>query len=254
MGACSIICLSLGLKKMPAYGLQVRHFAVQQGDAALVEYQGQTLLIDSGPHPSKVLHAIRRRGLRRLDAILISHAHSDHIRGTKALIEELQVGCIELPEHPEKSLYLLELEQIAQQNRVPKCNGKMPWETVRIFQNKEAVTKKTNNESMLVEIEAEGWRLLFTGDIEEESENALVPQLQSSDWLKVAHHGSRSSSSRRFLETVRPTHCVISSGIHNPFGHPHKRTLARLAGCSLHRTDGGQDVVLRVRGPQSWVD
>ena len=255
VSALVLIVLCLGLKKMPAYGLKIRHMSVGQGDAALVEFQGKTLLVDTGPHSNNVLETLRRLGIHRIDAIVLSHSHRDHIQGTESLLHKLKIGCIEWPRETHTPPIIRDLKNLALQQSVPSCGGHLPWQGARILQFTPKTSRRItpNNHSLIVEMEAEEWRMLFAGDIEADAEKLLADQIQDITWLKVAHHGSRSSTSHAFLEAIQPAHCVISSGANNPFGHPHPETLARLRACRIHRTDRGRDVVLRVRGQKFWV-
>ena len=107
-----------------------------------------------------------------------------------------------------------------------------------------------NNDSLVLKLKGTSASFLFTGDIEKEGEEDAAhtgPSLKSTV-LKVAHHGSRSSSSEVFIDAVSPEVAVISAGRKNRFGHPHEETLARLAGCRVFRTDRDGAVGIREGG------
>jgi competence protein ComEC len=112
-----------------------------------------------------------------------------------------------------------------------------------------------NNSSVVLRLDAGGRRILLTGDIEKEAELALADRDLRADLLKVAHHGSRSSTSDAILSLVHPRVAVISCGRTNPFGHPHPSVTGRLgrAGIRTWRTDRDRTIDAEVRGGRLYV-
>ena len=107
-----------------------------------------------------------------------------------------------------------------------------------------------NNSSIVIRVQIEGKRVVLTGDVEREAESLLDGRILRCDILKVAHHGSRSSSTAPFLEEARPRLAIISCGRHNLFGHPHREVLAAFEqrGVRILRTDRSGTVLVAIRG------
>ncbi len=117
----------------------------------------------------------------------------------------------------------------------------------------ETVSKNViNNNALVCKMVSKKVTMLFTGDIEQEAEKAILNKYKSnigilkSDILKVAHHGSKTSSTKEFLEAVKPNTAVIGVGKNNNFGHPNKSVLERLKrlGCRIYRTDESGEIIL----------
>lgn len=117
----------------------------------------------------------------------------------------------------------------------------------------ETVSKNViNNNALVCKMVSKKVTMLFTGDIEQEAETAILNKYKSnigilkSDILKVAHHGSKTSSTKEFLEAVKPNTAVIGVGKNNNFGHPNKSVLERLKrlGCRIYRTDESGEIIL----------
>ena len=117
----------------------------------------------------------------------------------------------------------------------------------------ETVSKNViNNNALVCKMVSKRVTMLFTGDIEQEAEKAILNKYKSnigilkSDILKVAHHGSKTSSTKEFLEAVKPNTAVIGVGKNNNFGHPNKSVLERLKrlGCRIYRTDESGEIIL----------
>ena len=105
-----------------------------------------------------------------------------------------------------------------------------------------------NEESIVFAIEYGEYRFLFTGDIEKQAEKHLENKIGDIDVLKVAHHGSRTSSSKQIIDELSPEFSVISCGIDNRYGHPHLETIANLRGSRILRTDQLGTIVFRSDG------
>lgn len=239
--------------------LRVTFLDVGQGDATLLESEGQAMLIDAGgaigpgPDPGalSVLPALRARRISKLDRVVLSHPHPDHYGGLRAVLDALPVH--ELWDNGQAEAEsdhgpVLELLAAARARgtlvRAPStlCGraltlGRAQLEVLAPCPGFD-FTREANDNSFVLRVTHGRMRFLLTGDVEREAEADLVARgvALRSEVLKVGHHGSRSSSTQAFLAAVAPTLAVISAGRGNQFGHPHAEVVERL-GKRLLRTD-----------------
>jgi competence protein ComEC len=228
---------------------------VGQGDAALVQGHTGAVLIDAGtalpggPDLGRraVVPALRALGVVRLDLAVASHADLDHRGGLDAVLAALPVGALWLPHGGRADPDFGALVARAARRGVPvveRGRGDSParFGDLRVVPLWPPVGSSgtRNDRSLVVRVEAAGRRVLFAGDLESAGEYALVATGTdlASDVLKLAHHGSRSSSTRAFLDAVRPGLAVVSAPCSGRFAWPHPGVVARLreSGARLHWT------------------
>ncbi len=262
---------ALVAREQPRGELRVTFVDVGQGDAALVDFpDGRAALIDTGPgdrHPAmrelRTLLAARRRS--RIDLVIITHGHPDHFGGLEALMEDIDVGEIWLNGQllvEERDGRMTRLVSSALRrgtqvrfapelcSRVPRFGGaslEVLWPCPRYDP-----ALGLNDNSITLRLAFGRHSFLLTGDVEHDAEARLVAKGDSlaADVLKVAHHGSRTSTSPSFLAAVQPTVAIISSGAGNRYGHPSPEVVARLrnAGARVLRTDLGGGVIVSTDG------
>ncbi|WP_174236881.1 DNA internalization-related competence protein ComEC/Rec2 [Stutzerimonas nosocomialis] len=221
----------------PAVGrAQVWMFDVGQGSALLIRTHGHALLYDAGPRfgdfdlGERVVGAsLRKLGVARLDTMLLSHADSDHAGGALAVRRMVPVDRV-LSGEPQR------LPRTLQSQRCD-TGEHWEWDGVRFTTWLWGGARTGNQASCVLLVEANGERLLLTGDIDAAAERALLQSGFDAQarWLLVPHHGSRSSSSAAFVAAVAPQGALLSRGLHNNFGHPHPSVVERfeLAGATL---------------------
>tara|TARA_Y100001949_G_scaffold161442_1_gene153709 strand:+ start:1049 stop:3274 length:2226 start_codon:yes stop_codon:yes gene_type:complete len=224
---------------------------VGQGLAVLVRTHQHALLYDAGPRYGDfdlgervVSPSLRALGVSDLDLLLLSHADSDHAGGASAIQRQMPAGRVVSGE----------LDGLPASLGAESCRSGEAWEWNRVrftlWQSPQAMDG--NQASCVLLIEANGERLLLTGDIDAETENLLLTSdLQLDvDWLLVPHHGSRSSSSAAFIEATGAEHALVSRSLHNAFGHPHPDVVRRLqaAGAQLHDTAEQGAMQIRLGG------
>lgn len=245
--------------------LALTFFSVGQGESILVNFpSGKRMLIDGGGIPvdngwdvgEKLLApALWNMGIDSLDYLVMTHPHPDHIQGLKYVAENFQVGEFwESGCYPDIREYR-ELIEIIKRKGIPIRTINAASSPIEIGSTlieplapfaKTSVIKTNdyydmNDESMVFRIKSGVFRILFTGDIGNKVEDILVmhPELLRCTVLKLAHHGSRNSSSMEFLRAASPRIAVASAGYGNRFHLPSKETLGRLnaLGIRLYRTD-----------------
>ena len=243
----------------------VRVLDVGQGDGILVSFpNGKHVLIDGGSAgygedagERVILPALRHLGIRRLEAIIASHPHADHVGGLVTVMERVEVGHYLDSGQYYGSATAERIHQLIRDRGIAyhvvaagdSLLGLGEASVVILHPRPEFVNRKgkapegLNNGSVVLKITFRGQSILLTGDIEEETDAALLAwgdRLQSTI-LKAAHHGSRTSSSRPFLDAARPLWVAISCGIDNKFGHPGPEVMSRYEELNIesYRTDLG---------------
>lgn len=234
--------------------LQVHFLDVGQGDSALIlGPTGEAALIDGGNREDgqAIVNYLKEHGVRELSLVISTHPHEDHIGGLKEVLEAFPVKQIidsGVP-HTSKTYenYLLTIDKL----NIP-FNIAAPGETFSLgkevfLQVLGPINRKRdelNNMSVVLRLTYGQTVFLFMGDAEADEEKDLLKAysangLLQANILKVAHHGSFSSTSWEFLKAVHPQEAVISVGAGNDYGHPHEETLQRLekAGIKIRRTD-----------------
>jgi competence protein ComEC len=235
---------------------------VGQGDAiAMRSPSGHWLLIDAGPPLSRgggmhpVVHALKARGVRRIDTLILTHADADHFGGALDVLEAFSVGRIVDPALPVPKQSYLDVAEEAARLGVPWVAARSGMEIgidgvqVRVLHPDDRVIERerlrpapqveANASSVVLLVSWRGFRALLTGDAYVDVEQELASEVGDVDLLKVGHHGSRTSTDSTFLAMVQPEIALISVGRRNRFGHPAPEVVRRLeaAGAQIRRTD-----------------
>ena len=269
--ACHL-ALVAGHISRPADGrLHLEVIDVGQGDSLLLRSpSGRSLLVDAGgsrdprfdPGEKRVAPVLWRQGVHRLDALVVTHAHPDHVGGVAFLLRAFRVA--QLWEGPAP------LDDPAWRRVDAGLNGGgaarltvaagmgVDWDEVRISvlgprRPRRPPLHVRNEDSVVLDVAFGEVHVLLTGDVAGEAEEWLrVPR---SFVLKVPHHGSRSSSGSRLVASAGARLAIVSAGAHNPFGHPHPAVVERYrgSGALLLRTDRDGTVSVATDGQRVWV-
>ncbi|RVD78287.1 DNA internalization-related competence protein ComEC/Rec2 [Pseudomonas koreensis] len=215
-------------ERLPERVADIWQLDVGQGLAILIRTRNHAVLYDTGPRfgdfdlgERVVLPALRKLGVEHLDLMLLSHADADHAGGALAVARRLPVAQVISGDPPGLPAAL----------NAGTCDSgrQWQWDGVRFQLWQWSGAHDSNQRSCVLQIEANGERLLLTGDIDTHAEQVLLdsPLAVPTQWLQAPHHGSRSSSSMALLKTLQPDAVLISRGQGNSFGHPHPTVLAR---------------------------
>jgi competence protein ComEC len=248
--------------------LAVTFLDVGQGEAILIEGPGgQRILVDGGPGGEVLSGALGRRlpfHDRRIDLVVVTHPQADHIGGLPQVLESYDVGAVLDSRFESGSPFYEALTEAADEAGVPRyvaargqtiaLGGGARVEVIGPV-GEPGARADPNNASTVLRVAMGDVSFLLTGDIEADGEAALVrsgAELRATV-LKVAHHGSKTSTAPAFLSRVAPAVGVISVGAANTFGHPTATVLSRLSGDYVLRTDEDGDVRMETEGERLWV-
>ena len=244
-------CLLI-IRVWPSVYLQITCLDVGQGDGIVLQTpEGKNYLIDGGSSSKssigkyQLLPFLKSKGISRVHGIFISHVDEDHISGVQEILElqakgltSVYVSSLYLPKWQEPPDHWKKLKELGEKAGIKIYTVKRgdAFRSGRLrlyFLSPEdgAKGEDVNEEGMVIQLEYEGFKGLFTGDIGEKTEKSLLPYLEKVDFLKVGHHGSRYSTCTAFLEKLQPEKGVISCSATNTYGHPSAETIQRLQEC-----------------------
>lgn len=235
------------------------HFIdVGQADAALVECDGHFMLVDGGNRgDSDVIYTVlKKAGADKLDMVVASHAHEDHIGGLPGAFSYATAELTLCPVTDYDSDIFRTFKEYAEEKggglTVPEAGDMYDLGSAEVEILGLNAGEDTNNTSIVLMIRYGETSFLFTGDAEREAEQSLLDsgaELKA-DVLKVGHHGSDTSTSYPFLREVMPEYAVISVGEGNSYEHPEEGPLSRLrdAGCKILRSDLNGDIIISSDG------
>lgn len=235
--------------------LEIYFFDVGQADAILVSNNGEYMLIDAGNNKDGKLlvEELKSLGVTTIDYLVGTHPHEDHIGGFDDVILAFDIENIYMPKRQATSKTFEDVLDAISTKKLKVTTPKVAsvfyvGEAACEILSVESDAEDTNDSSIVIEMTFGTNKYLFTGDITETIESGV--EWEDIDVLKVAHHGSRYSSSKEFLEETAPEFIVISCGKGNDYGHPHNEALNRLqnTGAEIYRTDKNGTIYLQSDG------
>lgn len=246
----------------------VEFYDVGQADSCLIYSNGYVAVIDTGTDGSsaELTKKILKSGIRKIDALILTHRHSDHIGGAEYLISHLDVKNVIVPDLNDSSDEAEVCEELDLAISKEKINeyepvtgtvikiGNFELTVLQYFED----AAEENDRSLIIMAENGDKKFLFTGDASIAAENKLIDDNIDFDCdvLKVAHHGSSKSSTVDFLNIATPEYSVISVGATNTYGHPSESALKRLENedSIIYRTDRDGDVIFTVKNGNIYAD
>lgn len=269
-----LVALAPGLGARPdeGSGLALHFLDVGQGDAAAIRTPGgHWILVDAGPVSpgsdagrSVVVPFLRRHGVVRLDALILSHAHADHLGGASSVLERIPAGevidpALQTPD-PLYAGFLAQLDELDEPWVRGRRGGGFVIDSVRFRILHPDTTwaewgTDVNENSLVLLLEYRDFTAVLAGDAGLPAETRLAGRVGRADLLKVGHHGSRGATGDAWLRELRPAAAIISVGDGNRYGHPSPEALARLASAAVevYRTDRDGSIEVRTDGSSMTI-
>ena len=219
---------------------------VGEADCILVSSNNEYALVDAGNtiDGNKIVKYIKSLNINEFKYVFGTHAHEDHIGGMSNIIYNFNINKYYMPNVPSKYksynnvLKALNKKNLELSNPNNDDEYNLGESTIKILYNGEN-EEDINNSSLIIEIKYKNTSFLLTGDTTKEIENNILDKFEKINVLKVAHHGSKDSSSAQFLSKTHPDYAIISVGKDNDYHHPHQVTLDKLnrINSKIYRTD-----------------
>lgn len=243
--------------------LRVHYLDVGQGDSEFIELpSGKTMLIDAAnaEDGKKIGDYIRYLGYSRIDYLVATHPHVDHIGGMEYIVNQFEIGNVYMSDASTSTQTFMKLLTAIDKKNIPTIEAKAGVAIdddlceIKFLAPDGGEYDGLNNYSAVLKIVYKNTSFLFMGDAEKEEEDRISGDV-SADVIKIGHHGSSSSSGESFIRRVNPKYAVISCGKGNSYGHPHSETVALLNYLNINilRTDelgtiiaesGGENILI----------
>ena len=238
---------------------------VGQGDSFLFHSNNNTFLVDTGGsfyddnnvNSTKVSNVLKSLGIRKIDYIFITHGDYDHMGEAINLVNNFKVekvifNCGEFNELEKDLIKVLDKKKIPYYSCIKELN--VSDNKLYFLNNKDYGNE--NDNSSVIYTELNNRKFLFMGDAGVEVEEDLIKKynLQDIDVLKVGHHGSRTSSSKEFIDEINSEYSIISVGKNNRYGHPNKEVLDNLKDSKIYRTDQDGSIMFKIKNNKLKID
>lgn len=237
--------------------LYVTFIDVRQGDSALLRFpfnQGN-ILIDTGGNinydiSSSIIKYLKSEGIKKINYLVLTHGDFDHMGEAIDLVNHFKIGnvifnCGEFNDLEKELIKVLDSKNIKYYSCIKELNisnYKLQFLNTGIYDNE-------NDNSSVIYLNYNNYKFLFMGDAGVEKEKDILEKynLKNIDFLKVGHHGSRTSSNKEFINEINPKYSIISVGKNNRYGHPNKEVLNNLSDSKIYRTDQDGSIMFKIK-------
>ena len=252
------------LKIIPLFShtLYVDYLDVGQGDSALLSFKNKAVLIDTGGQrnynvSNNTMVFLKSKGISKLSYLVLTHGDFDHMGDAINLINNFKVekvifNCGEFNDLEKELIKVLNKKHIKYYSCIKELN--IDNNKLYFLQTKEYDNE--NDNSNVIYTELNGYKFMFMGDAGVEKEKDILNKYNISgiDVLKVGHHGSKTSSSKEFINEINPNYSIISVGKNNRYGHPNKEVLNNLSDSKIYRTDQDGSVMFKIKNNKLKIE
>ena len=244
--------------------LIVHFLDVGQGDSIFIELpNGRTMLVDAGEnyHGQGIIDYVQTIGYQKLDYVVATHPHEDHIGSMPYIVRNFEIGSIYMPDVTANTATFESLLKAIKAKGLRVKNGRTGVHIIKdgeltadIIAPDKPDESNLNNSSIVLLLTFGNVSYLLTGDAETKELNAIRADMHATV-LKAGHHGSKTSTTQTLLKKISPSVTVISCGKNNDYGHPHAEVLKMLksVNSSVYRTDRDQTVIVATDGSSLTV-
>ncbi len=244
--------------------LYVTFIDVRQGDSALLRFpfnQGN-ILIDTGGNinydiSSSIIKYLKSEGIKKINYLVLTHGDFDHMGEAIDMVNHFKIGnvifnCGEFNDLEKELIKVLDSKNIKYYSCIKELNisnYKLQFLNTGIYDNE-------NDNSSVIFLNYNNYKFLFMGDAGVEKEKDILEKynLKNIDFLKVGHHGSRTSSNKEFINEINPKYSIISVGKNNRYGHPNKEVLNNLSDSKIYRTDQEGSIMFKIKNNKLKIE
>lgn len=252
-------------------GLEITYIDVGQGDSIFIKFPNDksNILIDTGGKVTygnlknnysvgkNIVDYLKSMGIRKLDYLIITHGDFDHMGDSLYLIDKFKVenvifNCGEFNVLEKELIKVLDEKKIKYYSCIKELNidnNKLYFLQTKKYDNE-------NDNSNVIYTELNGYKFMFMGDAGVEKEKDILDKynLANIDVLKVGHHGSKTSSSKEYIDEIKPKYAIISVGKNNRYGHPNKEVLNNLDNSKIYRTDQDGSIMFKIKNNKLKIE
>ena len=252
-------------------GLEITYIDVGQGDSIFIKFPNDksNILIDTGGKVTygnlknnysvgkNIIDYLKSMGIRKLDYLIITHGDFDHMGDSLYLIDKFKVenvifNCGEFNVLEKELIKVLDEKKIKYYSCIKELNidnNKLYFLQTKKYDNE-------NDNSNVIYTEFNGYKFMFMGDAGVEKEKDILDKynLANIDVLKVGHHGSKTSSSKEYIDEIKPKYAIISVGKNNRYGHPNKEVLNNLDNSKIYRTDQDGSIMFKIKNNKLKIE
>ena len=252
--------------KLFIFNQTITYLDVGQGDSSVIILpHGKTVLIDTGGlfnsnyslAKNKIIPYLNSKGINRIDVLILTHGDYDHMGESVNLINNIRVSkvilnCGEFNNLENELIEVLDRKKIKYYLCIKELNidkYKLQFLNTKEYDNE-------NDNSNVIYIELDGYKFMFMGDSGIEKEKDILEEynLSDIDVLKVGHHGSKTSSSKDFINEISPKYSIISVGKNNRYGHPNKEVINNLSNSKMYRTDQDGSIIFKIKNNKLKIE
>ena len=261
-----IILIVLWINKKP-HTNYILSFDVEQGDSTLLYINNNATIIDTGGKPSlknnyqytsnRIIPYLKSKGIKKINNLILTHGDYDHMGEAINLVNNFKVekvifNCGPYNDLEKELIRVLEKKNIKYYSCIKELN--IDSNKLYFLQTKEYDNE--NDNSNVIYTEFNGYKFMFMGDASVTTEKEIINKynLTNIDVLKVGHHGSKTSSSKEFINEINPKYSIISVGKNNRYGHPNKEVLDNLKDSKIYRTDKDGSIMFKIKNNKLKIE